>query len=98
MTDEERDKLLDFIVDQQIKIQNNIIDLSMAGIKTDRRIRRLGRAMDKHQEWLSSHTFEIQSLENKLSEITDKINFIIDREIGQRITRMSNKAGENLTV
>ena len=73
-----------FLIDQQAKIQSNLIDLSMAGIKTDRRIRRLERAINKHQEWLSSNTFEIQSLENKLAEITDKINFIIDREIGQK--------------
>ena len=75
---------MDFMIDQQVKIQNNIIDLNMAGIKTDRRIRRVAQMVQKHQEWLASNTFEIQSLTNKLNEITDKINFIIDREIGQR--------------
>lgn len=84
MTNEERDKLIDFMIDQQVKIQGNIIDLNMAGLKTDRRIRRLSRAVHKHQEWLASNTFEIQSLTNKLNEITDKINFIIDREIKQK--------------
>ena len=84
MTNEERDKLMDFMIDQQVKIQSGLIDLNMAGLKTDKRIRRLEKAISKHQEWLSSNTFEIQSLENKLYEITEKINFIIDREIGQK--------------
>ncbi len=84
MTDEERDKVIDFMIDQQVKIQSGLIDLNMAGLSTDRRIRRLERAVRKHQEWLANNTFEIQSLENKLYEITEKINFIIDREIGQK--------------
>jgi hypothetical protein len=81
---EELERAITFLIDQQAKIQGSILDLSVAGLKTDRRIRRLTRRAEEHQQWLSRNTFEIQILENKLSEITDKINFIIDREIKQK--------------
>ena len=41
----------------------------------------MSRTVRRHEERLAEHSFDIAKLENKLEEIADKINFIIDRDI-----------------
>jgi hypothetical protein len=84
MTNEERDRLIDTLIERSVFLQEGLVTLQIEGMKTDRRIRRLARFVRRHEERLAEHTFDITRLDNKLYEITEKINFIIDREMKQR--------------
>ena len=83
MTNDERDSLIDTLVTQQITLQTNLLGLAASQLKTDRAMRKLSRTARRHEERPAEHSFNIAKLENKLEEITDKINFIIDRDIQQ---------------